>query len=1209
MSFCLEGVFTITELVGSYAGEQASQARISKAFIMEIKRNQCSPLTPNISLLALVLALAAGAAVEASADNIVWTNSAGGNWATANNWSPHQVPGATDFAYITNSSTYTVTNSANTTVAGLTLGGDSGTQTLVTSGTFTLNGDGQGNANATLNISGGTWGGSGMLTLAGPLNWTGGLITGGVQCNGGAISGAADKRLVGGRLVNAGLLTFSGPIFYAYSGASISNLATATFDITGDVGIIFAGSGYGTIYNAGLFRKSGGTGTAGVAMTFNNTGTVLAQTGTLSLQNGGTNSGIYSATGAGTLSFGGGTHTLDAGSLVTGDGTVGCSGGTANVNGTVATSGTLLVNGGVLNVNTVGSAGAVAVSGGTLGGSGAITTGGALNWTGGWISGGVQCNGGAISGAADKRLVGGRLVNAGLLAFSGPVFYAYGGASISNLATGTFDITGDVGVIFAASGCGTVYNAGLFRKSGGTGVSSIVMTFNNTGTLEADSGVLSLPYAGNYSGAVSANGTGILDFPSGTHNLNANCQLAGNGLIRFSGATVNVNAPVPGDASVTVQLNGSTLAGGGTLALTGPLNWISGSITGGVQCNGGAISGTGDKRVVGGRLVNAGLLTFSTTVFYAYGGASISNLATGTFDITGDVGITFVSSGIGTLDNAGLLRKSGGAGVSAVVMTFNNTGTVLAQTGTLSLQYGGTNSGVCSATGPGTLSFGGGTHTLDAASSLTGDGTISCSAGTANLNGAVDVSGTLLVNGGVVNANTIGNVGAVTVSSGTLGGSGMVTATGALNWTEGTISGGVQCNGGAISGSGYKYLNGGRLINAGWLTYSGGNFYAYNASVVSNLVAATLSITGDGGFFYSSGACGTIYNAGLFRKSGGTGTSAIYDTFNNAGTVEAGTGKLEFTRPFIQTAGVTTLGAGQLQADQGFTLNGGMFTGTNTLTGSVTNTAGLVSPGASPGRLAITGNYTEAANARLQIEIAGTTPGSGYDQLSVGGTATLAGTLDVLLLNGFTPAAGNVFTSLVCNARSGTFKTIAGPPGLFTVYMPKSVLLEPDNAPPVVQLTVNSVWLTCHTFTLSASATDPDDTVTNLTLLVGTNVIGAFPNGAPRVVTVSYDFPGDVTFAAQATDNRGAQGEADVNGTVTNLAVLVVDPIGFQTNRAFKLCMCGEAGTNYQVQFSTNAAATNWTALGAMESTNGIWRYLDAAATNSSRRFYRARQQ
>jgi len=57
-----------------------------------------------------------------SAATLTWTNTLGGNWSVAANWSPHAVPGAADTANITTAGTYTVTLDANATVTALTLG-------------------------------------------------------------------------------------------------------------------------------------------------------------------------------------------------------------------------------------------------------------------------------------------------------------------------------------------------------------------------------------------------------------------------------------------------------------------------------------------------------------------------------------------------------------------------------------------------------------------------------------------------------------------------------------------------------------------------------------------------------------------------------------------------------------------------------------------------------------------------------------------------------------------------------------------------------------------------------------------------------------------------------------------------------------------------------------------------------------------------------
>ena len=62
--------------------------------------------------LSLFIALLCPAVFQSRAADIVWTNPGGGNWTGAANWTPNQVPGAGDNAFITNSGTYTVTISA-----------------------------------------------------------------------------------------------------------------------------------------------------------------------------------------------------------------------------------------------------------------------------------------------------------------------------------------------------------------------------------------------------------------------------------------------------------------------------------------------------------------------------------------------------------------------------------------------------------------------------------------------------------------------------------------------------------------------------------------------------------------------------------------------------------------------------------------------------------------------------------------------------------------------------------------------------------------------------------------------------------------------------------------------------------------------------------------------------------------------------------------
>jgi len=85
---------------------------------------------------------------------------------------------------------------------------------------------------------------------------------------------------------------------------------------------------------------------------------------------------------------------------------------------------------------------------------------------------------------------------------------------------------------------------------------------------------------------------------------------------------------------------------------------------------------------------------------------------------------------------------------------------------------------------------------------------------------------------------------------------------------------------------------------------------------------------------------------------------------------------------------------------------------------------GTYAPGNSP---AITNlsNGLFTNNSSLLIELGGTQPGTGYDQVLDSGTLTLlGGTLDVVLYNGFVPAYGDTFEILKYGVLSGDFGTI-----------------------------------------------------------------------------------------------------------------------------------------------------------------------------------------
>jgi len=97
--------------------------------------------------------------------------------------------------------------------------------------------------------------------------------------------------------------------------------------------------------------------------------------------------------------------------------------------------------------------------------------------------------------------------------------------------------------------------------------------------------------------------------------------------------------------------------------------------------------------------------------------------------------------------------------------------------------------------------------------------------------------------------------------------------------------------------------------------------------------------------------------------------------------------------------------------------------GAGTISGDLTN-AGMVSPGASPGTIAVEGDYFQEATGKLNIELGGITPDTEHDQITVSGAAELGGTLQVSRIDAFAPTIGNSFTILTYASRTGMFETV-----------------------------------------------------------------------------------------------------------------------------------------------------------------------------------------
>jgi T5SS/PEP-CTERM-associated repeat protein len=103
--------------------------------------------------------------------------------------------------------------------------------------------------------------------------------------------------------------------------------------------------------------------------------------------------------------------------------------------------------------------------------------------------------------------------------------------------------------------------------------------------------------------------------------------------------------------------------------------------------------------------------------------------------------------------------------------------------------------------------------------------------------------------------------------------------------------------------------------------------------------------------------------------------------------------------------------------------SGGALIGNGTVASSSVTNLGTIAPGFSAGQLTFTGDLVLGSSSTLEMEIGGASTAA-YDQLIVLGDVTLAGALDILMINSFSPTPGQTFTlidNLGANLISGQF--------------------------------------------------------------------------------------------------------------------------------------------------------------------------------------------
>ena len=567
-------------------------------------------------------------------------------------------------------------------------------------------------------------------------------------------------------------------------------------------------------------------------------------------------------------------------------------------------------------------------------------------------------------------------------------------------------------------------------NSGGTTTGSVI----NQGTIDADvaGGVITVrSVAGENLNVMRASNGGTL-------TLNGASLANAGGLIEVDDASkLIIGARVTGgsvNSQAGAQISGAQITSAQTF--TGTLD--------GVTINGDFttvnIANQTNSGLDGLGVANGLTLNGTMTVGTSSGGLGIVRF-NGTQTLSGNGAVVFASASTAN----GLLASNGS------VLTLGRDITVGGQTGYLGSNptlFNGTTTGTV--VNQGLIEWTTGTD-IRVPTTLTNSGSITIDAG-----GNMNLVGTLL--GGIVTTQAGAQITGGTLNGVTVGGDFTTRTTNTaagVTIVNGLTLTGTMTVGGSGNAFGIVRFNGTQTLGGnGAVVFASGNtsntLLASNGSILT--FGPNITVGGQTGYlggnpFISGGnTTGSIVNQGTVTAEVGGSTITSPNSFQNFGSVAAAGGNLAFGTGFVQTSGTTTLAGGNISNSGTLLFNGGMLSGAGTITGSVNNQGATVAPGASPGILAISGNYTQGSGGTLAIEIGGTAPGTGFDRLAVGGTATLGGTLNAALINGFMPPSTAQFQVVTANSRSGTFATENLPSGFATQYNANGVTLV---APPL----------------------------------------------------------------------------------------------------------------------------------------------------------------
>ena len=362
------------------------------------------------------------------------------------------------------------------------------------------------------------------------------------------------------------------------------------------------------------------------------------------------------------------------------------------------------------------------------------------------------------------------------------------------------------------------------------------------------------------------------------------------------------------------------------------------------------------------------------------------------------------NNGTATLINQGTIAADSAGGTITV-----DTNSATYQ-GTLQASNGGTLAlgGTWNAAGS-TFAVTGGTLNLGGSFTTAGLGTFQRTGGTVNLTGTLDNTGTTLaltattgswnLVGGTLKGGTYTGAGGAelvfTASGGTLDG---VTANANLDLTgfgnaNATVIDGLTLNATALLGdsgnSNYGRLffsNNETLGGTGSVQFGNDTNNALYVSGITLTIGPAITVHGVNGGIHTNSGTAALISQGTIAADGAGGSITVdTNSVTNQGTLQAANGETLTVSSLAPNTGLIVVGVGS--------------------------------------KLTVNGAFIQSSTGSVNLSVGGVASGQ-YGVFAATGSATLAGTLNVALVGGYSPRAGDSIPIITFGSKTGTFSTV-----------------------------------------------------------------------------------------------------------------------------------------------------------------------------------------